>query len=636
MIWLARYLPDLAVVARMVLATLIVLVVAFYLDLPYPSWALMSIALLGFKVELGNIYIKSIGRIVSTAAGGIIGTLITFWFGQDPRVVIIMLSLVVWVCVTFTSRYQAMAGYTSFLTCITCLVVVVLNVDNSDQSTICYYTINRVTEISLGSLAMLVSALVIWPNSSVDRLTDSVANLRHQVARLGDMARQPEQYPASAFVGLYAQLSRMVIDCDQQRYYTLFLDNRIGRLSGYLQRVILSVLNLMASLATLRRILLREAISPDNHQVIRNAVDQRCRELDGEMNHLIHLLTHPELIREQTLEPGQNSLLNLQNWRTTLYSSLTAVVAMAVSYWFFVMTGGPEGALMAVGGVIATGVRVMTRAPRVPLGKIFTAVLVSTLVVFVSQYVLVVYVNSFWPLFVLTSVPLAVLAWVLFRKISLTPMFNVILITVLIPVANEQPFQPLSMFNNAIALLAGFLVGYICIEVIGSPPRAALCKDYLKSLTTLLRRTQGQKTITPPLFRRQILPLGSAMLSLFPKQQTLILNWMDTLASMGSLSLKLQGLDGNCEQTKTLYAQAYRQMDNQITHLHLPTATMTQQDRERQQQLENLFDQVLVLYNREPQPDTLNLLILCGCLRRHHELSFTTGEQGARPVLYPL
>lgn len=631
MIFPVRYLPDLAVVTRMLLATLIVLIVSFYYDLPYPSWALMSIALLGFKVELGNIYIKSIGRIVSTAVGGIIGTLITFWFGQYPLAVIILLGLVVWVCVSFTSRYQAMAGYTSFLTCITCLVVVVLNVNNSNQSSIGYYTINRVTEISLGSLAMLISALVIWPNSSVDRLTESIANLRHHVARLGDMARQPNRYPYPEFVRLHTQLSRMVIDCDQQRYYTLFLDNRIGHLSGYLQRIILSVLNLMASLTMLRRILLREESSLHKHQIITSAFDHRCQELDSKMAHLVHLLTHPEQIRQQESEPGQNSLLNLQNWRTTLYGSLTAVTSMAVCYWFFVITGSPEGGLMAVGGVIVTGVRVMTQAPRVPLTKIFTSVLVSTLVVFFTQCVLIVYANSFWPVFFLASTPLAVAAWALFQKMSLTGLFNIILITVLMPVANEQPLQPLTMLNNAFALLVGFLIGYICIEVIGTPPKETLCKDYRQNLVRLLQRTLNQNagTITPLLFRRQILPLNSAMLALFPQQQTQIMNWMDTLTTMGSMCLKLRGLDSNplaCDRVKALFAATRQQLDNQFSHLHLPTTAMNPRDRQRQQQMDNLFDQALTLYNQDQQQHTLNLLTLCGCLRRHHELSFTDGE----------
>lgn len=626
-----RYLPDLAVVARMLLATLIVLAVSLYYDLPYPSWALMSIALLGFKVELGNIYIKSLGRIVSTAAGGIVGALITIWFGQYPLVVVILLSLVVWMCVSFTSCYKAMAGYTSFLTCITCLVVVMLNLNNNSQSSIGFYTLNRITEISLGSLAMLISALAIWPNSGIDRLTDSVAGLRHQVARLEDMARQPQQYPYPAFVSLHTQLSRMVIDCDQQRYYTLFLDNRIGHLSGYLQRVILSVLNLMASLTMLRRLLLRQEPSPHQHQAIKDAVDHRRQELDNEMEHLIHLLSHPEEIRQQEAEPGQNSLLNLQNWRSTLYGSLTAVAALVLGYWFYVITGTPEGGLMTIGGIIITGVRVMTGAPRVPLSKILTTVLVSTLIVFFTQCVLVVYANSFWPLFLLTGTPLAVLAWTLFRKLSIVGLFNVILVTVLIPVTNEQTLQPLNLFNNAFALLLGFLIGYICIEVIGTPPRDKLCKDYLKSLATVLQRTINQSagTMTPSLFRRKILPLGAAMQALFPKQQTMVLNWMDTLASMGSMCLKLQGLDSNpqgCERARALFAEARQQLDSQLSHLHLPTAAMTPEDRQRQQQMDDLFDRALALYNQDQQPDTLNLLVLCGCLRQHHELSFTDSQ----------
>ena len=624
----ARYLPGLAVFFRALLAGWITLVVSFYFDIQRPNWALISIVFLGFKVELGNIYVKSLARIVGTVVGGVVGALIVIFAGQYPLLVILLLSLVVWVCITFTSRYQAMAGSASFLTCITCLVVVMFNLNTNSQATIGYFTIYRISAISLGVVALLISSLIIWPNSSQDWLTRSVANLRSQIARLAELARHPEQYPYPTFIGLHTQLSWMVMDCDQQRYYTLFLDNRIGYLSGYLQRIILSVLDQMATLTMLRRILVRKKISEEECLAIEQAVVRECRDLDAEMERLIHLLNHPEQIRQQDREPDQNSLLNLHNWRNTLYGSMAAVVSMVIGFLFWVMTGTPGGPLVVLGCLMVTSVRVMACVPRVSFSTVLKATLIATAVVFITQYVLLVYADSFWLLFLLTVPVLAATVWMIHYKISMAGLFCAILIPILMPIANEQQFQSIDLFNNVFALMVGFFIGYLCVEVIGSPSREKLCQDNIRTLATLLQRTmnRGGDVIAPALFRRQILPLSFAMLNLFPQQQELILNWMDTLASMGSLRLKLHGLGSNplaCDGTKATYEQALGQMTYLVSHLHLPTTAMTAADRERQQQMDNLFDQALTLYRQDPHQYTLDLLVLCGCLRRHHGLSFT-------------
>ncbi|WP_252022747.1 FUSC family protein [Endozoicomonas sp. SCSIO W0465] len=92
------------------LAGLIALSTSLYFNLPYPSWGLLTIAFLAMKVELGNIYIKSLARIAGTVIGGVAGAMITVAFGQYPLLLIIALSLVVFVCVAFTSRYQPLPG----------------------------------------------------------------------------------------------------------------------------------------------------------------------------------------------------------------------------------------------------------------------------------------------------------------------------------------------------------------------------------------------------------------------------------------------------------------------------------------------------------------------------------------------
>ena len=626
-----RYFPDVAVILRVLLAGLLTLLVSFYFDLPRLNWALLSIALLGFRVDLGGIYVKSLARIGGTLAGGITGIVILVVSGQDSLLLIILLSVVLWICITFASSYGAMAGYTSFLAYLTCTVVVLLNLTTSSAAKIGNFAIVRITEISLGAVALLVSSLIIWPTSSQDRLISSIAALRSHIAELAQMAQHPEQYPYPVFVALHTRLNQMVIDTDQQRYYTLFLDSRIGHLSGYLQRVILSVLNLMGSLTMLRRILIRQQYTPQQELVIKRAIAQEARQLDSELEQAIYLLTHPAKIRQQEAETSYDTLLDLQNWRATLYYCMAAVLALVTGFFFWLMTATPDGPLVALGAVVITGIRVLSRSQRMPLAAAVKAVLISTAVVFVTQYVLLPYIDNFWLLFVLTIVPISVATWSIYRNKSATGLLATILTALMMPVANEQPFLPLELFNRELAVLVGFIIGYFCIELVGTPPRGKLCQDYQRALVSLLRRTMNQNSreITPPQFRLKILPLGFEMLALFPDEQVHVLNWMDTLASMGSTSLKLRGLNDDprvCDQAKAIFDQARHQMSDQLDHLHLPTAAMTSADRERQQQLDNLFDQAFTLYEQRQLSHNLNLLIFCGCLRRHHQVSFTDGQ----------
>ena len=626
-----RYIAELTIFFRIVLAGLIALATSLYFNLPYPSWGLLTIAFLAMKVELGNIYIKSLARIAGTVIGGVVGALITIAFGQYPPLLIVALSLVVLVCVSFTSRYQAMAGYASFLACITCLMVPLFTLNTSDQATIGYFTIYRISEICLGVTALLISSMVIWPSSSQDRLAHSLAALRSHLGRLTAMAGDPEQYQHREFIGLHTQLGLMVIDCDQQRYYTAFLDNRIGYLSGSLQRVTLSTLNLLAALTTQRRVLVRQKASPEQCQAIRDGVAGKCANLDTEMAHLIHLLGHPEKIRHQKTEPDHNPLLNLQNWRITLYDSLTAVVSLVISLLLWLATGMTGGPMLVLGALMMTLAKVLARAPRVPLTPVMKAILIAAALNFVTQYVLLAYVNSFWPFFLLTVPVLAFVIVTVYRKPSITGLLCALLFPILMPISTVHDMQPLVLLNNVLSMSTGFFIGYLCIEVIGSPNRATLCRDYLQTLSALMKRTmsRGADGITPPLFRRQILPLNSAMLMLFPQQQGLILDWMDTLASLGSTWLRLQRLEHNplaCRQSQTIFNQAHQQMAWLVNQLHLPETVMSAADQERQQQLDSLFDQALQLYDRDQHLHNLDLLILCGCLRHHHELSFKAEE----------
>ena len=629
MISFARFLPDL-VFFRALLAGLIAVTTSFYLNIPYTNWTLLMIVFLAFRVQPGDAFVGAIARIAATVFGGIIGVPLTIFLAQEPLLLTIMLCVVVYACASFTSYYQGMAGYTSFLGGITCILVVMVNLNSSDQSSICYYAVNRTSEICIGVLAVLISSLAIWPTSTHDRLTQIFVALRDQLGQLMDQAFHPEEHPDKEFITVHTQLSRMVLQCDDQRYYTTLFDYQVMRISGYLQRVVLSVLNEISALTMMRRILVLDENNPKDCQAIQNAFELRYQQLDKELAHLIVLLTYPEQIKQHEMKRSYNQLLNLCNWRVTIYRCAAAILALLVGCFIFFTTGTPNGPMVVIGCMIITLIRILSGAPRIPLSEVLKAVLIAVSFNFITQYVLLPYIDNFWLLFLVSVPAVAFVVSKLHQKVTVVRTYCALLITVLMPIANPPTFKPLDFANNALGLLVGFFIGYLCIELIGLPKKTLLCKDYLHTLSKLLKRVLNNKSsMTTFLFRRQMLPVYFEMQTLFPDKPGLILNWMDTLISLGSTFLKLQSLDANTSsaQNRAIFAQANPYVVDLVDNLRLPTAPMADADLKRQHQLNQLFEQARALYNYDQRPANLDLLLLCGCLRRHHVLSFLDSDQ---------
>lgn len=623
-----QYHLHLTVFFRALLAGLIAVSAIFALDLPHASWAMLTIALLGFKVEVGSIYVKAIARTVGTIAGGVTGALITITFSVYPLLLIGSLSLVILLCASFTSRYQGMAGYGGFLAGNTCVLVVAENLGTTDIYAIGYFTLYRISEICLGIVALLMSSFLIWPSSSRVQLNRAIVELRSMLAQFADLAEHPRDDNAHTFVVVHTQLHRVMLDADQQRYYTTFIDHPIERISGYVQTVMLEILNQVAAFVTLRRILLRNQDSPQKCIVVREAFAKNYHQLDKQLEDIIELLSNPERLRSYPPQPGQESLLDLRNHRVSFYRSLTAMLALCLGFALWVITESPTGSMVLIGSVVVTMSRILARAPHIPLVHIVSPFMMVFVTVFVAEYVLVIQTTSFW-LFCLICMPIQALAvWNFYRDpTNLTSMFYMFLFPLMMPINNTPDYQPTELFNNLLALFMGFLAGYVCIELVGNPDQTSLARDYIDSLARLIHQTITQKSsITAAAFRQQVMPLNFEMLSLYPENQETVLNWMDTATTIGSANLKLRGLEQNPqaqEESKALYQQVQEQINYLANHLRLPKPgeTASSDDRVRQVAMDDIFDWSWKLYSDRKTSLDLDLMLLCGAVRRHHLLS---------------
>ncbi len=631
---LVHHYPHFAVFFRILLAALLVVVVGFSISLPHPGWGLLTIAFLGLRVELGTVYVKSIARIVGTVLGGCVGALLVIWFAEQPILLIGSLSLVVIVCTGITSRFQGMVGYGGFLGCFTCLLVATFCLQAENTTTIGYFTLYRLSEICLGVIALLISSFIIWPSSSQMRLSQAFATMQKQLAQLATLAENPQDDHDQTFIAVHTQLSRVLLDTDQQRYYITFLDHRLRRVSGSLQRLVFDTLNQISEFVMLRRILLRHQHAPQKSLIVKEAINHNYCLLNKRLGDAVAQLASPERLRQCPEERAHDSLLDLRNHRDTLYRSLTVVAALCMGFLVWTATETPYGPLMTMGCVIITMVRILARVPRIPLRQIVAAVATTTVVIFIIQYGFVIQVVSFWPFFLLSLPIQALVVWNVYRApTNLIGILCVILIPFLMPVANPPAFQPFELLNNILALFTGFVIGYCCIETIGNPSTRQLQQDYRLIMMRLLHQTMdGKKCITPEQFRREALPINFEMLRLYSTQQEEILNWMDTATTMGSMNLKLKGLANHpdaCAHTIRLHKKVLEQMAYVVDHLHFhrPNELQSQADRARQTTMDALFDEAWELYNQRRNSLNLDLLLLAGMVRRHHQLSHPAADQ---------
>ncbi|CAM3821022.1 FUSC family protein [Parendozoicomonas haliclonae] len=624
----ASYYPHLTIYFRALLAELLAIAAIFYLDLPNPSWALLTIAFLGLKVEIGSTYVKSLARIAGTVLGGLTGAFIIITFYEHPGLLIGSLALVILLSASFTSRYQGMAGYGGFLGGITCLLVVTFCLTNTDIYNIGYYTLNRISEICLGVIALLISSYLIWPNSSQSQLTQSFITLRTLLGQMAALANNPQPDNSKSFVALHSELSKAMLDADQQRYYTAFIDHRIQRISGTLQETVDRVLGQMGAFVMLRRVLLRSQSHPQKAMVARDAITEKYQRLDAHLQATIDLLSSPDALRQSPAVADHNLLLDLRNYRYTLYRSLTAVLALCLGFAVWIITEAQSGPLVVVGSVLITMARILARAPKIPLVSVLIAMAITFATVFAIQYLLVIQIDSFWPFFLLSLPVQALTIWNFYRKpTSLISMLCMLLFPLLMPISSPPVYQPEVFLSNTVALLSGMILGCLCIEIVGNPDRVRLSQDYVHALALLLNKTMsGHIRISPAEFRRQVMPLNNEMLTLYPDEQDAILNWMDTATGMGSFNLKLQGLSnapGVCEQTRQLYKDVQQQITYLVDHLHLPnpSAVATAEGAARQATMDALFDRAWELYSNRKTELTLDLMILAGAVRRHHRFS---------------
>ena len=142
------------------LAGLLSLYLALLLKLPEPAWALITVFVLMLAQYVGAVAEKSMTRIIGTAAGGVIGYLLTASLEQDPVLYLALVGGVV-------GFGTAMFGYTKypygFLLCALTTMVVAANGMNDPEFS-WRPALVRVEEVGVGVIASMLVTSLVWPH----------------------------------------------------------------------------------------------------------------------------------------------------------------------------------------------------------------------------------------------------------------------------------------------------------------------------------------------------------------------------------------------------------------------------------------------------------------------------------------
>lgn len=242
----------LAVSLRHALAALSALAIAYWLALPEPQWAILTVYLLT-QSTAGAALSKGAFRFSGTVVAAIAGLLFVKLFSQSPILLVGAAATWSFACYYGASRLTSFAAYGFMLAGYTGLLVTFQGA--ADPEAAWSVAVNRATEISIGiACASLANALILPAYAGVqlrDLLAETLCDLATHAA-----AALKEDMPAKAFMRQRAEVLSKIVKFDALRAFTK-LEGRDMRVDA--AQLHLAVREGLATVAAARSLYLRLA-----------------------------------------------------------------------------------------------------------------------------------------------------------------------------------------------------------------------------------------------------------------------------------------------------------------------------------------------------------------------------------------
>jgi uncharacterized membrane protein YccC len=304
-------------------ASMIALYIAFALDLPHPSWSMLTVFIVAQPLA-GMVQSKAAYRVMGTIAGSVFAVFATTTFAGSPE--LLTLALAVWagVCVYATVLDRTPRSYSFMLAGYTAGIIAFPVVDT--PGIIFDSAVARCQEIILGILVMVVVSQVVFPQRVggmlMGRLTAWLEDARRWTRdvvteRTAGPEREADRHRlivnAAALDGLRVHAS---YDTPELRA----AEAGVRRLQRLLQMLLSNVVSVQDRLATLRR------DRPDLHDAITPLLTAIADWFDEPAEGKAALLE-----RLATAEPSDDAIRNDPD--ALLMRSLCARLRDLILYW---------------------------------------------------------------------------------------------------------------------------------------------------------------------------------------------------------------------------------------------------------------------------------------------------------------
>jgi len=154
---------------KMFAACMMALATAFVLDLPHPSWSMLTIFIVAQPLA-GMLQSKALYRLAGTVAGSVAAVFIIVAFAGSPELQTLALATWLGWCVYVTVIHRTPSGYVVMLAGYTASFIAFPSVDAPDA--IFATALARVEEIALGILCAVVVDMAIFPQRVGPMLQD--------------------------------------------------------------------------------------------------------------------------------------------------------------------------------------------------------------------------------------------------------------------------------------------------------------------------------------------------------------------------------------------------------------------------------------------------------------------------------
>lgn len=209
---------NIAFAARLAVAAIAALAIAYWLELQDPQWAIVTVYILAQPIT-GAALAKGTYRIIGTIAGGVVGLIIIALFSQMPVPLIGSIALALGVCFYFGAQMRNFTAYGFLIAGYTTALVGLEGAFNPTGAW--QIALDRIAEIIIGIVCVMIVSLLFFPRYAGVVLREQLVSLFRRLCRYGAAALRPATQLAT-FAALRREMVAGVVTFDALRSYTVF------------------------------------------------------------------------------------------------------------------------------------------------------------------------------------------------------------------------------------------------------------------------------------------------------------------------------------------------------------------------------------------------------------------------------